>query len=254
MLSIVLIGTGNVATHLFNAFYAADGVRILQLAGRNEMALKDFEDKVGTTTDLRNLAVADIYIIAINDDSIKSVYKQFNFKNKLIVHTSGSHPLPSLNDNNRAGVFYPLQTFSKQLEVDFGKLPICIEADNEKDTLLLEELGNLISNSVHRVTSDQRKALHLAAVFVNNFTNHLFSIAYEICEEHGLSFELLLPLIKETMNKLEKLSPEEAQTGPARRRDEGTIEKHRALLTQPAQKEVYSILSDAISKKYGKKL
>lgn len=254
MLSIILIGTGNVARHLFDAFASCEGVQILQVAGRNKKALEYFSASTEVTTEFTGLVDADIYIIALSDDAIISVTEQLIIKNKLIIHTSGTVALQQLLNDNRAGVFYPLQTFSKHRNINFKEVPICIEAENDTDVLLLKNLASELSNSVHEITSEKRKVLHLAAVFVNNFTNHMFTMANEICEEHGLSFTILEPLIVETVGKIGEMLPSEAQTGPARRNDKGTMEKHRQLLTTKNQKEIYSILSESILQTYEKKL
>ncbi len=254
MLSIVLLGTGNVARHLFNAFSDCDQLQILQVAGRNIKALDYFRTTTEVTSEFTKLADADIYIIALSDDAIIPVSEQLTINKKLIVHTSGTAVMPALPNNNRAGVFYPLQTFSKHRKINFKEVPICIEADKDTDLQLLKNLAMKLSTSVHEISSEQRSVLHLAAVFVNNFTNHMFTIANEICEEHNLSFYILEPLMLETVNKIIGMPPSEAQTGPARRNDTGTMEKHKRLLTTENQKEIYSILSESISHTYEKKL
>ena len=253
MLSIVLIGTGNVARHLFDAFSNCEGLQILQVAGRNKKALEYFSKTTNVTNDQNNLADADIYIIALSDDAIDTVSQQLNVKNKFIIHTSGSvamRPIP----NNRAGVFYPLQTFSKNRKIEFKQVPICIEAENEADVKLLNKLAGILSDNVNTISTEQRRALHLAAVFVNNFTNHMFTVANDICREHGLSFSILVPLMLETIHKIEEVPPFEAQTGPARRNDAGTMNKHIKLLRTKNQKKIYSVLSESILQAYGKKL
>jgi len=254
MLSVVLIGTGNVARQLFDALSNSNDLQILQVAGRNKEALKYFSKTTKTTSDFNKLSDAHVYIIALSDDVISAVSEQLKIKYKLIVHTSGSIAMQPLPNNNRAGVFYPLQTFSKNRKIVFREVPICIEAENESDVLLLKKLAGFLSNSVYRISSEQRSALHLAAVFVNNFTNHMFTLANEICEEHQLPFSVLKPLILETVKKIEDMPPLEAQTGPARRNDKSTMEKHKQLLWKGDQKAIYSALSESILKTYGEKL
>ncbi|MCW5515514.1 DUF2520 domain-containing protein [Muriicola sp. Z0-33] len=253
MLSIVLIGTGNVARHLFDAFSDCDSVQIRQVIGRNKKALEYFHKTTEITSDYNLLVDADIYIIALSDDAINTVSELLKLSNKLVVHTSGSVTMQRLV-NNRTGVFYPLQTFSKNRRINFKQVPICIEAENEADLAILHKLASTLSREVHEISAEQRNALHLSAVFVNNFTNHMFTIANEICGEHQLSFSILKPLILETTNKIADMPPFEAQTGPARRNDTGTMDKHLQLLNSKNQKDIYSLLSESILKTYEKKL
>lgn len=138
-----------------------------------------------------------------------------------------------------------LQTFSKEKEVDFSEVPFCIETADEKDRKLLEKAAKSIGKKVYTINSEQRKAIHIAAVFVNNFTNHLYKMGKDLCEEHRIPFEVLHPLIKETASKIEILSPEKAQTGPAIRNDKKTIKKHLDLLNK-AQQKIYKVLTKSI--------
>ena len=170
-----------------------------------------------------------------------------------MVHTSGSVALSALNDKNRRGVFYPLQTFSKAKAIDYRSVPICIEAETADDFQILETLAKSISEYTYAVNSQQRQALHVAAVFVCNFTNHLYQIGHEICEANQLPFDILKPLIQETAEKIVTLTPAEAQTGPAKRKDTQTINKHLAFLTEENQKEIYKLLTKYIID-HGKKL
>lgn len=254
MISITILGTGNVAKHLFDAFMVNNDIEIIQIYGRTENALSQFNHQVNTTTDLSKLKAADIYLVAISDDAIAEVSKLLVDKKGLIAHTSGSVAINVLPKKNSRGVFYPLQTFSAHRKVNFKEIPICIEAENEADFELLHQLASAISDKVIQINSDQRKALHLAAVFANNFTNHIYNIAQEICMQKSVPFELLLPLIKETAEKIQDLTPLEGQTGPARRNDKGTLKKHLAQLQKKEHKKIYSLLSKSIQKTYGKKL
>ena len=138
-----------------------------------------------------------------------------------------------------------LQTFSLEKKVDFNEVPFCLEAENKKDEEQLVELANLISKKIYTINSEQRKALHVAAVFVNNFTNYLYKIGNDICKEHQVPFDILLPLIKETASKIEVLSPEKAQTGPAIRNDKKTIKNHLDLLNKEQQK-IYKMITKSI--------
>jgi len=252
MVSIVLIGTGNVARHLYDAFRSTDFCNIIQVAGRNEHALNYFKPRTATSTNFRELADADIYIIALSDDAINTVSDNLIVKNKLVVHTSGSVPLTALPGTNRAGVLYPLQSFTREFPVNFKEVPICIEAGNRADIEILNKMASALSDRVYDISYEQRKSLHLAAVFVNNFTNHLYAIGEDICLENNLPFSILHPLIRETSRKIEHVSPKDAQTGPARRNDTGTMEKHLEELDNATRAEIYSLISKSIRETHGR--
>ncbi len=249
MVSVVIIGAGNVASHLLHAFTEATHVEAVQLYARSEKSLTPFKSVIATTNSFDNLATADVYIIAVADDAISEVSKSLPLKNKLVVHTSGSVAMETMDDSLRRGVFYPLQTFTKGTLVDFSTIPICLEAAHNDDLLILEELASSISDAVYFIDSEQRENLHVAAVFVNNFTNHLYHIGQQICDENKVPFEVLKPLIRETATKLTKVSPFEAQTGPAKRKDTQTITKHLHQLPEN-YKEIYALLTKSISKTY----
>jgi len=246
MIRITLIGSGNVAQHLIKAFSKSETVEIVQVFSRKKEALASLIDFDKIVNDYNDLQEADLYIIAVSDKAISEVSKQLPFQNRIVVHTSGAAPLDVLDSKNRKGVFYPLQTFSKKKEIDFSIIPLCLEAENTFDFRVLETLAKSISNAVFAINSDQRKALHVAAVFVNNFTNHLYQIGQEICEEHQVPFEVLRPLIQETAEKINTLDPIDAQTGPAKRNDTNTIEAHLEYLTNENQKNIYKILTQSI--------
>ncbi len=241
MIKVILLGSGNVAAHLFHAFSKANEIEVVQVFSRT--VSNDFPE-ILQTSDFSKIAEADVYIICVSDSAISSVSTQLQFKNRLVVHTSGSSDLNVLDSKNSRGVFYPLQTFTKNKEVDFYEIPICLETDS--DYKILEKVAKSISNNVHAISGEQRKALHVAAVFVCNFTNHLYQIGNEICLKNSIPFEILQPLIKETAEKIQSLSPSEAQTGPAVRNDQKTIEKHIDFLTNENQKEIYKILTKSI--------
>jgi predicted short-subunit dehydrogenase-like oxidoreductase (DUF2520 family) len=175
-------------------------------------------------------------------------------KNKLVVHTSGSVSIKKLASKNNRGVFYPLQSFTTGHVVSFTEIPICIEAEDPKDLAMLRELGEAISEKVVEISSEERQKLHLAAVFVNNFVNHIYHISESYLTENKLDFNLLKPLIKETARKIESMTPSEAQTGPAKRNDLKTIEKHLHLLEDSAYARLYKQLTQAIQDTYGKQL
>lgn len=227
MITILIVGNGNVATHLYNVFFKIDEVKVHQINSR----------------ELDNIPNADVTIIAVSDDAIAEVSSKI--KNNFVVHTSGSFAMNDLKNKSSKGVFYMLQTFSKAKEVNFYEVPFCLEAENDKDLILLQKLAKLIGKNIYHINSKQRKALHVAAVFVNNFANHLYKIGNDICIENNVPFDILKPLIKESALKIEHLSPEKAQTGPAIRNDTKTIKNHLDLLDKNQQK-IYTILTKSI--------
>jgi len=254
MIKVVILGAGNVAFHLTNVFLKNQNVELLQVYNRDIQKIEYLNNEVEIINNLSLLNKnADIYIIAIPDDSISEFSKQLKLPNKLVVHISGSVALNELKSTSNKGVFYMLQTFSKDKYVNLLKVPICIEASTEKDLALLNKLATSISKKNYILNSEQRKHLHIAAVFVNNFVNHLYYVGNEICKKNDIPFEILHPLIKETATKIETLSPFDAQTGPAKRNDQKTIEKQQGMLPKN-QKEIYTLLTQSILNTYGKKL
>ena len=227
MISILILGDGNVASHLYKAFSKVDTIVVAMKNSRN----------------LTNIPNADVTIIAVSDDAIAEVSSKI--ANSLVVHTSGSVAMTSLKSKGRKGVFYMLQTFSKDKIIEFSEVPFCLEAENEQDYALLATLAQSIGEKVYPVSSEQRQALHVAAVFVNNFTNHMYKTGSDICTEYKVPFAILEPLIKETAAKIESLSPAAAQTGPAIRKDQKTIKEHLALLNKQ-QQEIYTIVTKSI--------
>ena len=188
----------------------------------------------------------------MSDSAIENLSNDLQFKNRLVVHTSGSVPMRNLNKKNRRRVFYPLQSFSKETEISFINVPICIEANDKKDRQKLEMVANAIGSPKYFIQSDQRKILHLAAVFVNNFTNQLYRISHELTDNKNINFDILKPLIAETSKKVQKLSPYKSQTGPAKRGDKKTIKQHCKLLEDyPTYKKIYELLTHSIQKTHG---
>lgn len=254
MINVVLIGSGNVATHLFDAFNNAEDVMIKQWYSRDLKNIENSNNQILKTNNLNNLIKADVYIIAVSDNAISSISSKLPFKNRLVAHTSGAIGLPDMDHKNHRGVFYPLQTFTKGALVDFLEVPICIEIEKKPDFLILKTLAEAIGSPFYKVNSQQRAALHLAAVFTNNFSNQLYRIAHEITEANAIDFDVLKPLIKETARKIETLSPFMAQTGPAKRNDTKTIQKHLNALTNTDHKTIYELMTKSIQQTHGKKL
>lgn len=246
MIRVSIIGSGNVAQHLIKVFTLNTDIELVQIFVRNKKNLLDLIPSDKIFSNYKNFIPVDLVIIAVTDGAINLVYQELTFSSQLTVHTSGTFSFGVLKNKNRIGVFYPLQTFSKSKEIDFKTIPICIEAQNENDYKTLESVAYAISNSVHRINAKQRLSLHVAAVYVCNFTNHMYTIGNDICNSNNLSFEILKPLIQETANKIMLLSPAKAQTGPAIRKDTGTLKTHLDFLTNDNQKEIYKLLTKSI--------
>ena len=250
MKSIVLFGAGNVALHLCKAINNSKNFQVIQVYSKTKKTLDNFNLNIDKTNDLGTIKQASVYIIAISDDSIIEFSKKIPFKNRLVVHTSGSVGMAKLSGNNRRGVFYPLQTFTSNAKINFLEIPMCIEADNQEDLNVLEKLGRSISNNVQVVTSTQREHIHLSAVIVNNFVNHLYHMGHDLLHHQSLTFDILKPLIIETASKIKTLRPFETQTGPARRNDLKTIEKQLHLLKDSPYQEIYKNITNSILEKY----
>ncbi|MBO4611683.1 MAG: DUF2520 domain-containing protein [Bacteroidaceae bacterium] len=226
---LTLIGKGNLGTNLHAALEHA-GHEVTWLQGRS-FATEG--------------AKGDIIIVAVKDDAIPSVTSRLSTLDKLVVHTSGSVPMQAIPCRRR-GVFYPMQTFSKERIVDFRPIPIFLESDT--DMPLLEQLAQSISNSIYRLDSERRRWLHLAAVFACNFANHCYTLSAEVLQQAGLPFEVMLPLIDETTAKVHSMSPQSAQTGPAIRYDENVIGRHEQML-DGTTRDIYHLMSKSIHDK-----
>ncbi len=251
--TVVVIGSGNVAWHLAQALYKA-GQEILQVCSPHSEHAGKLAAKVGaaTTTQCEKvIANADFYLLAVPDGKIEEVAGRLPDVKGMVCHTSGITPANVLDRFERHGVFYPLQTFSKSKPVALQEVPFCLEASSPEGYAALEAVAARLSRRVYRVATEKRMKLHLAAVLVNNFTNHLFAQAEYFLKENGLEREMLMPLIRETVAKLEVLPAGEAQTGPARRGDHVTLRKHLEMLHgHPDLKAIYQLFSEQILKKY----
>lgn len=248
---IVLIGAGNVASHLAPALLKT-GANLCQIYSRTLESARELGMKTGITYTSDIFAIypdCDIYIFCVSDDALLNLYKSIRInKDALILHTSGSMPMEIFKPfTSRYGVLYPLQTFTKKRELDFKEIPLCIEAVDPRTLNEIRELASSLSLRVEEISSEKRKTLHLAGIFANNFVNHLYGLAGKIMEKEGLDFSLLRPLIFETAHKVMLMSPENAQTGPARRGDEGILNMHKALLKDNRKLlNLYVSMSDSI--------
>lgn len=250
-MTISILGMGNVGYHLLQVLSPLH--HIVQVYSRTasqlEPILRQFPH-INLTTALDRLLPADLYILAIKDDQIAKVAEQLCVpSNSLVVHTSGTVSSAVLHCFENHGIFYPLQTIRQQQTVAWQNVPICITANKPETEQLLMALGQQISQKVYTISNEQRQWLHLAAVFVNNFTNHLYYMAHNIVSQHQIPFELLEPLIIETAQKIQHQTPFAIQTGPAIRRDQQTIDKHLALLNDlfPQYSAIYTWFSDNIA-------
>ncbi|PTN09977.1 Rossmann-like and DUF2520 domain-containing protein [Mangrovibacterium marinum] len=247
---VTLVGAGNLATQLGKALYKS-GIDILQVYSRTKSSAELLAKQLGSqaTNELHELNMqADLYIFALKDDALERILKQIDVRGKFIVHTAGSLPMRILQPySDSYGVFYPLQTFSKQRDVAFEQIPMCLEAARPELLAELKKLAERLSGKVEEISSAQRQSLHLAAVFTNNFVNHFYHLSHQIVKKYGVDFELLKPLITETAAKVMEIDPFDAQTGPAKRFDEAIIQKHLNFLSdQPELQEIYSFVSKSI--------
>lgn len=250
-MKISIIGSGNVATHLAIAFFRAghDIVDVCSPSPGHAQALAS-EVRARAVTQPSQLDPAvDLCLIAVRDDVIADVAAAVTLQRAILVHTAGSVSLEVLSSHRRIGVFYPFQTFSKGRQLDVAQIPFCLEAGDPETLDQLKMLVESLDATHHELNSAERKALHVAAVFACNFTNHLYALASELLREKGMPFDLLKPLIEETAGKIKERDPLEAQTGPAVRNDLKVINEHLKLLQdKPEFREVYRLLSASISK------
>lgn len=248
-MKISIIGAGNVATNLALAFKKA-GHEIVQIYNRSNDAGKELAHSVAAsfTAHAADIADADIYMVAVRDDVIAEVTAPLKLKEKIVAHTSGAKSKEELNGCSlHTGIFYPLQTMVKYSKLDFKNVPLLIEGSDKITAATLHKLASSISQNVHFVDEQQRQWIHVAAVFANNFTNHLYGISESLLAEHQLSFEILKPLIFHAVQNLNEYSPTQLQTGPAARGDANTIEKHLQLLgNNDRLKKIYEILTQSI--------
>lgn len=249
-MDIVIIGSGNVAAVLGRKFKTA-GHRILQVYSRNASAASELAYEWDTeSTNYKSLINlnADVYIIAINDDAIPAVVTGLYLPGKVVAHTAASVPMEVLKEvTGHYGVFYPLQSLRKEMK-ELPDIPVFYDGHDETAQRRLESLARSISpQHVGQAGDDARSKLHVAAVVVSNFTNHLYKLAEDYCRKEGLDFSQLRPLIEETATRLRTVSPADAQTGPALRHDAETIQKHLALLNaHPNLKNIYLLLTESI--------
>ncbi|WP_188927906.1 Rossmann-like and DUF2520 domain-containing protein [Puia dinghuensis] len=252
-MTVVIIGSGNVATVMGNRIVAA-GHTILQVAARREEAAARLAGEwgCGYTTRLSAIAAgADIYIVALSDQATLELEQVLSLPDRLVVHTAGAVPRAALLAvSERSGVLYPLQSLRKEIR-PFPEFPLLIDANREADLPVIEAFARTISRQVQRADDGMRLKLHVAAVFANNFTNYLYTLAADFCRQEQIDFALLLPIIRETAERIGHYPPREVQTGPAVRGDHATMERHLQLLNNyNNMSELYRLFSARIEEYY----
>lgn len=251
---VSLVGAGNVG-HNFGLAFKQAGYLIHEIYSRSQDSAIQLSERLNCnfTTDLSKLDPgADLYIIAVNDDALPEVIDSFPFKDKLIAHTSGATSLEVFEGKGFSdyGIFYPVQSFSKEDTESLTPIPICVEAEKEENEALLMSFARSLSMKVYQLDSEKRKALHVAAVFANNFSNHMYAIAEELLSEEGVSFEIIRPLIETTASKIHRKHPASIQTGPAVRNDQKIIQRHlKHLQDHPDYQELYQAITNSIIRK-----
>jgi predicted short-subunit dehydrogenase-like oxidoreductase (DUF2520 family) len=248
---IVLLGSGNVATHLAEAF----GSRVVQIWSRNYENARLLAARVGAEAveDVDDITDdADIYIISVSDDAIAPLAARLTGRRGVWAHTSGSIPADVLAGVGDAhGVFYPLQTFSREVDVDMSEVPLFVEANSDDAVALLKDAARLFTTHIYDADSQRRRKLHIAAVFACNFANYMWLEADKLLKDEGLDIRVFSPLIDATLTKAMTTGPEAGQTGPARRGDRSVIASHEAMLSGD-DREIYALLSSSILKHFNK--
>lgn len=260
MIDIALIGAGNVAWHIGHALESA-GFSVREVYSRTfqraaDLAETFYASRPTDELDFRDSS-AEVFFIVVPDQAVAEVCTRIQLPPEaLVIHTSGALPLSILSDilhdqrdlDVEIGVFYPCMTFTRGKSLDFKKVPILIEAEQEDELAFLRKMGEHIGKEVHEISSQDRKTLHVAAVFACNFTNHLWAVSQSLVESERLSFDILKPLIAETTRKaLISPHPAEVQTGPAVRGDIYTIQAHRKLLQDdPEFLAIYNLMTESI--------
>lgn len=249
-MKIVIIGSGNVATHLSLAL-SLNGNEILQVYSRKEENARLLAERLNCAFTIHTEEIipdADAYIFSIKDDALRLMAESINVSGKAIfIHTAGSVPMHIFEGiTTRFGVLYPMQTFSKSRNIEFSTVPCFIEASDAETLSIISSLAKSISNKVQECDSEKRRKMHLAAVFACNLTNHCYRLAERITEAEGIDFGMFLPLIEETASKVKELSPREAQTGPMVRYDTTVMNRQMQLITDERTRQIYQLMADSI--------
>lgn len=248
-MKVVLIGAGNVASHLGAGLYNL-GYTIAQVYSRTMNSAQELATavKASPTNNISEIITdADCYIFSVKDDVLGDLIAQTPDNKGIWIHTAGSMPLDIFaNRTKNYGVIYPLQTFSKDKKIEWDNIPLFIEYSNKESKKTIESLANELSNQIFTLTSEQRKYVHLSGVFACNFVNQMYELANQMIEKVQLPFEVLLPIIEETCIKVHTMQPKEAQTGPAIRFDQNVMNKHLDLIADEDTKALYRLISKSI--------
>lgn len=248
-MKVVFIGAGNVAVNMATKLYD-QSFEIVQIYSRTMESARYLAEMVNAeyTTEIEDLKTdADLYIFSVKDSVLHELVSMLPANNGIWVHTAGSMPLEIFEKySSQYGVIYPFQTFSKNRKVDWKNIPIFIEASDRETLTKLKSIASALSDHVQELSSEKRKYVHLTGVFACNFTNYMYTLSADILKNADLEFDVALPLIDETCNKIHDLSPLDAQTGPAVRFDENVMNKHLALIEDEKIKEIYRLISEGI--------
>ena len=254
---ITIIGAGCLGKALARQLHIK-GFQIHEIVSRKKEEVESLCQLTGATANFGDydsvLPDADLYIVSVKDDAVFEIRKKLKIRDKLVVHTSGTLPFDALKKcSSQFGIFYPLQTFSKNRMPDFEEIPFFVWASSSASLLDLYDVAAALSKKVFTAKEDKLKTIHLAAVFASNFTNHLLKISKDILEENEIDFQILKPLVEETFKKAFELSPEDAQTGPAKRGDCTTTDKHKSMLKRDDWRALYVLFSGMIREEYADK-
>ena len=246
---VVVVGSGNVAESLAQAIAEAEGLELVQVFARNEKRGRSVAELAHSEWSNSSLAKADLYLISVSDNAVDGCAKTLHIpKNSVIAHTAGCCPMEALAPHTHRGVFYPFQTFSVGRKIDFTKGYIFVEGATDHALQTIERAARALTTKVLPADSAGRAVIHLSGVFACNFANAMYANAAEVLAKEGLPFDIVAPLIEETAKKaIESKSPAQSQTGPARRGDSQTLDRHRAMLAEkPLTKEIYDKISEDI--------
>jgi len=248
MYDVTIIGNGNLGYNFSIALEKAQDFKLLQWYGRN-WKNKNFNNK--SINKLSEIKKADLFIIAVSDDSISDILNYIN-KQYFVIHCSGATPIDVFHDFERGGVIFPVQTITKQIDFSFKNIPFCIESKKTSDLKLLKKLVKNLHGTFKCLDSNQRANVHLSAVWINNFVNHMISKGKKICIENNISFSLMEPILKKTVDQAISQNPDKVQTGPALRNDINTLKLHSSLIKNSDDKSLYKIITKSIQKNYEK--
>lgn len=249
MTKILLLGAGHLAFHFYEQFKACSSVQLIQWYNRSIEKIGFAKEQIKITDQIDKLEDADVYLLCVKDEIIEALSEKIKTRG-LVVHCAGGISINELKGTSRKGVFYPLQSFTKERSLSFDELPFCIEALEQKDQQLLCEFAQQLGGIPHIMNTEKRAYLHMIAVWVNNFSNHMLHLGSDLSQKHQIPFEMFRPLIEETFKKALSMGPQNTQTGPALRQDLKTIQKHFDLITDQDIKKLYLNLSTSIQKKH----